>query len=271
MFVTTKKKYSLINCKNGNFLNLIQKYSYDFHQNDIIAGKIISLETTGMLVDIGSLGTSFLPFQEVNYNKKNINTDLIINQIREFLILNQFIKRNLIIISAYRLDCLRSWKRIKVMSQEDIIINTEVIGLNKGGFLTSVESLIGFIPNSHLPSIKNNVPNIKELKVKVLEINKQDNILNLSNKCALISQNIDQLHVGNILEGIIEEIKPYGIYISINNLTALLHQAEIPKIYKKNLYEIFKLGNRLIVKILHVDIKYGRIFVTLNNENKTNN
>lgn len=258
------KQYSLINFKDSNFITLVKKYAYAFHCNDIVAGKIISIEATGILVDIGSIQTGFLPFQEMaSYTKKEAAI-LNISQIREFLILNQFGNKKLLILSASQLDAQRAWKRIKIIDEEESIVNTKVIGFNKGGALTLIESLIGFIPNSHLPSFSINNKEIRSLEVKILESNKQNNILTLSCKCALISQNINELKIGNKLEGIIEKIKPYGIYIAIKQLTVLLHQAEIPKEYKKDLNENFKVGETLQVQIVHVDTKYGRVFVSLN-------
>nr|YP_010330135.1 ribosomal protein S1 [Porphyridium aerugineum]UNJ17851.1 ribosomal protein S1 [Porphyridium aerugineum] len=261
-------KYALINFKDRNFVQLIKQYEYNFHSNDIIAGKIISLEVSGMLVDIGSIRTGFLPFQELSYNLYAEILRLEINQIREFLILKQLnvvFNQNLMILSIYQLDAIRVWKRLKVMDQEDVILQTNMLGYNKGGALVALEGLIGFIPKSHLPFFNDKMQYLSQLPVTILEANKQKNILTLSTKCALLRQNLNEFKIGKQIEGTIQEIKPYGICISINHLMGLLHQSEIPK--NQEIDRNFHVGQKLQVKILHVDIKYGRIFFSLKNLN----
>ena len=140
-----------INFTNKEFEYVLDKYSYNLNPGDIVAGTIFNKETKGFIVDIGVNIAGYLPEDELELNKKveNYKTDLI-NQTREFFILAKNEKSEQLILSIKRLDYIRAWKRIKQIEKEDIIIETSIAHINKGGILIKLEGLAGFIPNSHI-------------------------------------------------------------------------------------------------------------------------
>lgn len=46
-----------------------------------------------------------------------------------------------------------AWHRIRQMSQEDIKVEAEVLGANRGGLIVSVGHIRGFMPGSHLSQV----------------------------------------------------------------------------------------------------------------------
>lgn len=250
----------ILNFTDKNLANLIQKHDYDFNYNDIIAGTIISKEKNGILVDIGSNITGFLPLQEITINKLGQPIEVNINDKREFIILNKCLHKNYIVLSMSKIDNIRSWQRIKAIQQEDVISIMQIIGYNRGGILTNFESLCGFIPNSHFISkdAQDKDSNYNRY-FKVLEIDRELNRLTLSEKCALLSKNVDELNVGKYISGTIEDIKPYGLLVKVKMIQGLLHKSEIPNISTKKLSNVFSRGESIRVKIIYVDLKRGRV------------
>nr|YP_009297170.1 ribosomal protein S1 [Porphyridium sordidum]AOM66513.1 ribosomal protein S1 [Porphyridium sordidum] len=253
-------KNSILSFSDRSLANLIQEHNYSFNYNDIIAGTVISKEEKGILVDIGTDIAGFLPIQEITIGQYGKAINLEINDKLEFIILHKCLHKNYLILSMAKIDNIRSWQRIKVMHQEDITTITKVLGYNRGGVLVTIESLCGFIPNSHLISKniqKNNT--LFELKCKILEIDRELNRLTLSEKCALLSEHINELTVGKYVYGTIEDIKPYGLLIKVKMIQGLLHKSEIPNIAGKELSNLFCRGENIKVKIIYVDLKKGRV------------
>lgn len=59
---------------------------------------------------------------------------------------------------------------------------------------------------------------------------------------------------GNIVEGKVVGVKPYGIFVSLeDNILGLLHISEISEGYVANIYKIVKIGDTIETKILDVD------------------
>ena len=62
-------KFSL-NFENNYFFRILKKYNYQFADGDILAGKIISFEKYGFILDIGTKILAYLPKSELFFEKK---------------------------------------------------------------------------------------------------------------------------------------------------------------------------------------------------------
>ena len=81
----------------------------------------------------------------------------------------------------------------------------------------------------------------------------------LSYKRVVLKMYNDKFNVGQIVNGVVTNIKPYGVFVDIGNASGLLHISEISNKHIDNLEEIFEIGTKIIVSIIHLDTKQGRI------------
>lgn len=248
-----------------NFAAVLQKYKYDLNLGDIVAGTIFSFELNGVLVDIGTPISAYLPIQEVSSNQDLNNfTSLNINDTREFFLLDYNIQSKQLILSIRRLEYIRAWKRIRQLLAEDSLLNVMIKGFNKGGMIINLEGISGFVPNSHLGNFqKSEQFNNKFIKLKLLNVEEKSNNLILSHRRALISQASSNLIVGNIIEGIINQITPYGLFIKVGNLKGLVHISEINIKELEQISSQFKIGDTIKAVIIHVDKKQGRLSLSM--------
>nr|YP_010902568.1 ribosomal protein S1 [Hypnea nidifica]WCH54423.1 ribosomal protein S1 [Hypnea nidifica] len=258
------------NFTENNFAFVLNAYKYNINLGDIVAGTIFNIEKRGFLVDIGLSIACYLPYEEIslNYKKtKNIHYSYSINNAtREFFILAFNKKNNQLILSIKRLEYIRAWKRIKQIENEDIILNLKICYQNRGGIITILEGIQGFIPNSHLEPIENKILQQKKyIPCKLLLADEKSNKLILSYKKALLSLVSKKLKIGNIVNGKIIKIENYGIFLEIYNILSLLHISEIEKSNITKIDTLFKIGDMIKVKILHIDMQQGRISVSTRN------
>nr|QCI08285.1 ribosomal protein S1 [Pterothamnion crispum] len=244
---------------NTNFSIMLKKYNYNLHTGDIVAGTIFNQEKTGFLVDIGDRIAGYLPIEEIGLTfNENKDIKYLHKTTREFFILAYDIEMKQLILSVKRLEYIRAWKRIKQIQKENIILNLPIDHINKGGIITHIEGLQGFIPNSHIiHDIEKD--NIKQIQCKFLITDDKNNQIILSNKSALLYVSSHKYRIGEIIYGKIKQIKQYGLFIDINNIIALLHISEISSAYIDNLYQSFQTEKIIKVKIIHIDFKQGRI------------
>nr|YP_009296498.1 ribosomal protein S1 [Thorea hispida]AOM65433.1 ribosomal protein S1 [Thorea hispida] len=249
---------------NNYYQYVLNKYKYLFQPGDIIAGTIFSKETTGYLVNIGAKYAAYLPNKEIKLDSDNsLNNSLLANTTCEFFIFNTNKKSHQLILSLKRLVYIKSWQRIKQLQYENTIIYTYIYGTNKGGILVKFENIQGFIPKSHIGYTKQNIELRNEnICCKFLLVNEYKNKLIVSHKCALLEKNIEKIKVGYIIKAPITYIKPYGILVNIYNLPALLHISEINKEKITNLHQLFKIGETILVKVIHINIKQGKLLVS---------
>ena len=244
---------------------MLKKYNYNLHPGDIVAGTIFHQENKGFLVNIGYHTAGYLPIEEIhlNFNEKN-DTNMLIKTTREFFIIAYNKKIKQLILSIRRLEYIRAWKRIKQMQKENIIFNLKLENINKGGIITYIEGLQGFIPNSHIIKTNNKLDS-NYIKCKFLITDEKKNQIILSNKSASLYLSLHKFRIAEIVYGKIIEIKQYGIFININKILALLHISEISSEYIPNLTKTFSIGELIKIKIIHIDFKQGRISLSKKN------
>lgn len=243
-----------------DFGSVLSKYKYKLSIGDITAGTIFSDEKRGFLVDIGENIVAYLPNDEIRINRYE-KTKPFTNNSREFFIVAHNKKVKQLILSIKRLEYIRGWERIKQIKQEDATINLDIYKINKGGLITAVEGIQGFIPNSHMVDISEKKIIIsKQIKCQLLFVNEKTNSIVLSQKRAALKNLIPKIHVGQNVTGIIIKIQKYGVFISIHGFPALLHASEISD--KINNTEKFYIGGHLLVQIIHIDTKQGRLSVS---------
>jgi len=249
------------NFTHRDFASVLSRYKYRLNIGDITAGTIFSEEKKGFLVDIGESIAGYLPKDEISINKYNITIPKI-NNSREFFILAYNKKSQQLILSIKRLEYIRGWERIKQIKQEDITIDFHVNRINKGGILTTLEGIQGFIPNSHINKIamKTSLIN-KKIKCKLLFIHEKTNTIIISHKRTILTNMLPNIYLGKITIGKINSIKNYGIFIDVDGFLGLLHISEIENenINNKNLFFI---GNVISIQIIHIDTKQARLSVS---------
>nr|ARW68390.1 ribosomal protein S1 [Chondria sp. (in: red algae)] len=257
--------------KVNKFTQILQQYKYNLNKGDIVAGTIIYQEKSGFLINIGTKIAGYLPEEEIKIrsNNNHVVKSFLINTTREFFLITKNTNTNQPIVSIKRLDYIRAWKRIKQLYVEDILLNVKINYINKGGLITYVENIQSFIPKSHI-EIKDKNLIIKNLSkdyidCKLLTLNEQKNQLILSNKKAMLTSSRHKFKLGELLYGKIIFIKPYGLFLEIYGIKALLHVSEIGFTYIKNINRFFNIGKLIKIKVIHINIKQGRLSVSKRN------
>nr|ARW64247.1 ribosomal protein S1 [Chondria sp. (in: red algae)] len=265
-----KKDQNFKHVKINKFTKILEQYKYALNNGDILAGTIAYKEKSGFLVNIGTQVSGYLPYEELKI-KSNQNSQIcfLINVTREFFLINKNISYRQPILSIKRLEYIRGWKRIKQIFAEDISLKLTVKYINKGGIITYLEGIQGFIPKSHIELryinlIKKNIQ-FNHIDCKLLTFNEQKNQLILSHKKALLTSSKHKFKLGELVYGKVIFIKSYGLFLDIYDIKALLHVSEIGFTYIKNMNIFFNIGKIIKVKIIHINTQQGRLSVSKRN------
>ena len=77
-------------------------------------------------------------------------------------------------------------------------------------------------------------------------------------KAALVTK-FSELELGQLIEGKILAVKPYGFFVDLGGASGLLHQSSVTKGTIRNLREIFVEGEQIRALINEIDLEKGRI------------
>lgn len=228
---------------------------------ETIKGKVIALESDGLYIDIGGKAPGFMPKKECGLGViTNFKEKFTIGLEMEVLVIKEQNADGMVTVSARALILRQSWEKVASSAKNGELIQVTINGFNRGGLTCDVDGLRGFIPRSQLENGQDYQSLVsKNLKVAFLEVNPETRKLVLSEKKALLVSKFADLKLGQLIEGEVLAIKPYGFFVDLGGASGLLHQSSITNGSIRNLREIFVEGELIKALITEIDLERGRI------------
>ena len=228
---------------------------------ETIKGKVIALESDGLYIDIGGKAPGFMPKKECGLGViTNFKEKFSIGLEMEVLVIKEQNADGMVTVSARALILRQSWEKVASSAKNGELIQVTINGFNRGGLTCDVDGLRGFIPRSQLENGQDYQSLVsKNLKVAFLEVNPETRKLVLSEKKALLVSKFADLKLGQLIEGEVLAIKPYGFFVDLGGASGLLHQSSITNGSIRNLREIFVEGEVIKALITEIDLERGRI------------
>lgn len=247
-----------------DFAKALEKHDYQFQKGQIVRGKVFQIDHDGAYVDIGGKSSAFLPQDEASLRAgTDLSEVLPINEELEFLIIRDQDAEGQVTISRKQLEMRQIWDKLLEMQENSQTVQVRVTGINKGGVTVDLLGVRGFIPRSHI-SERDNLEALKgqSLTVGFLEINRETKKLVLSQRLAARSSNFSLLELGQLVEGKITGIKPFGVFVDLNGASALLHIKQVSQKFIESLEKVFQVGQPIKAVIIDLDQGKGRIAIS---------
>ena len=228
---------------------------------DVVQGKVIGIESDGVYVDIGGKAPGFMPKKECGLGvitnlKERFPAGLPI----EVLVTREQNADGMVTISARALALRQSWDKLRQQEKDGKVVQVKINGFNRGGVTCDLEGLRGFIPRSQLQDGEQHEALMgKTIGVAFLEVNPETRKLVLSEKKAATAARFSQLEVGQLVEGKVVALKPYGFFIDLGGVSGLLHQSSVTGGVLRDLREAFEVGESIKALVTQVDPGRGRI------------
>jgi small subunit ribosomal protein S1 len=227
----------------------------------VVHGVVIGLESDGVYVDIGGKAPGFMPKQECGLGvitnlkerfPKGLEVDVLVTREQN--------ADGMVTVSARALALRQSWEKVRQLDKDGKVMQVKINGFNRGGVTCDLEGLRGFIPRSQLNEGENHEALVgRTLGVVFLEVNPETRKLVLSEKKASTAARFSELEVGQLVEGRIVSVKPYGFFVDLGGVSGLLHQSCITGGALRSLREVFDQGEVIRALITEVDPGRGRI------------
>ncbi|MBD1940854.1 S1 RNA-binding domain-containing protein [Coleofasciculus sp. FACHB-712] len=234
-----------------------------FRPGDVVIGKASALEPEGALIDIGAPTAIFLPIREMSINEIDSPEEALqLNESREFLIVNQYDEAgNLILgLSIRQLEKKLAWERVRQMQAENITVYAIIFEAHRFGVSVKVEGLRGCVLHSRLDTRKPKEELMgEEIPIKIVEVDEDRDRLFVSHRLALYPAGIKHLEVGQVVTGRVLALKPYGAFINIAVINALLHISEISHADFDKPESIFKVDDEIKAMIISMDAEKDRV------------
>jgi small subunit ribosomal protein S1 len=238
-----------------DFAKALEQHDYQFQKGQTVRGKVASYESDGIYVDVGGKAAAFLPVEEASLGRiANLAEFLPIGEEREFMIIREQDADGQVTLSLRQLQIKQVWQNLAELQEDKQSVQARVSGVNKGGVTVDVQGIRGFIPRSHLVDRENLEALIgRALTVSPIEVDPERRRLVLSQRLATQAASLGQLSAGQLIEGRITSIKPFGVFVEFNGTTGLLHINQVSKNYVASLEALFSHGQSIRALIIDVD------------------
>ena len=232
--------------------------------NEVVTGKVKSITKREVRVDIGMKSDAIIPVSEFRYNP-----DLKVGDEVEVFIEALEDKNGQLRLSHKKACQTRSWDRVNQALENDEVIKGYVKSRTKGGMIVDIFGIEAFLPGSQIdvrPIRDYDVYVDKTMEFKVVKINQEFKNVVVSHK-ALIEAELEQqkkeiiskLEKGQVLEGKVKNITPYGVFVDLGGVDGLVHITDLSWGRVSDPREVVELDQDIKVAILDFDDEKKRI------------
>ena len=227
-------------------------------ENEVVTGTVKAISKREVRVDIGMKSDAIIPVSEFRYNP-----DLKVGDEVEVYIETLEDKNGQLRLSHKKACQTRSWDRVNEALQNDEVIKGYVKSRTKGGMIVDVFGIEAFLPGSQIdvrPIRDYDVFVDKTMEFKVVKINQEYKNVVVSHK-ALIEAELEQqkkeiiskLEKGQVLEGKVKNITPYGVFVDLGGVDGLVHITDLSWGRVSDPHEVVELDQDIKVVIIDFD------------------
>jgi small subunit ribosomal protein S1 len=255
---------------------LIPDYESTFptiNEGEVVHGTVVRVDKDEVLVDIGYKSEGVIPVAELSIRRSvNPLDEVSVGDEIDALVLTKEDAEGRLILSKKRARFELAWKAIEQAAESGDPVNGRVIEVVKGGLILDL-GVRGFLPAS-LVDIRR-VQDLdefmgKELRAKVIELNRSRNNVVLSRRAVLEDERkemrqaiLDRLNPGDVVEGTISNIVDFGAFVDLDGMDGLIHISELSWSHVNHPSEVLDIGQEVKVKVLDIDRDRQRISLGL--------
>lgn len=248
-------------------------------RGEIITGAVMGASPDGVIVDVGTKTEAVIPQSEMLSLGVDGQARLKAGDSVRVMVLQPMSAEGHGVVSLDRARGEEGWEILAARLETGETFTAEIVGHNRGGVLANVEGVNAFIPLSQVDSIRRDDPDAsaalatlvgREVRLKVIEINRRKNRAILSERAAMTEWRreqkeriIDELREGEIHEGRVSSITDFGVFVDLGGADGLAHLTELTWERGKKARDLYSVGDQVKAYVLRVDRETRKISLSL--------
>jgi small subunit ribosomal protein S1 len=242
-------------------------------KGDIVRGKIIKVDADQAFVDVGYKYDGVIPIRELSsLSLENAAQAVEVGQEVELRVVSNNDAKEQLILSKRAVDSEKAWDRLHKALESKEILEATVAEVVKGGLVVDI-GLRGFVPASMVE--RHFVEDFSDykgrtLRLRVKELDREKNKVILSQKDVLDEEYekkkqeiMGSLQVGQVLEGTVQRLTPFGAFVDIGGIDGLVHISEMAWHHVEKASDVVKEGDKVKVQVLKLDPEKEKISLSI--------
>ena len=264
---------------DAEFLKYIEE-DLDFDlpaRGDLRQGVIVEVRPSEILVNVGSKRDGVVPQSDLARLDPEFVKSLKEGEVVDVVVSRQPDDDGIFVLSMSEAQQRKDWILAQELLESGEITSHRVVGYNKGGLTVEFNQLRGFVPASHVVDMPRNLSEDQRreqfekrinstLNLIVIEVERRRRRLVMSEmlaerqlRDAAKERLFDTLKVGDVLEGEVRSIRPFGAFVDIGGADGLLHVSEIDWMPLNHPRDAVQVGDKVTVQVIRLDPENHRI------------
>jgi len=254
--------------------SLVEDYDYERpKRGQVVKGEIIWIEEDSILMDIGQKRDAVVPGKDLSDVDDEYLATLSVGDRVPVYVTQTPVGDEELMVSLNRGIEYQNWEKAEQLHKDNTMVELEVVDQNRGGLLVKYKNLTGFVPNSHIPSIRRGLDRQKigqikremigsTLAVKPIEVNPNKRRLVFSARAAQEEKRkkrLRELEEGDVIESNIVNVVDFGVFVDLDGVDGLVHKSELDWERINNPHKHFKVSEEITVKVLDVEVDRERV------------
>ncbi len=259
----------MANAKKITMDELLEKNEDSFKKaiaGDTVSGTVLSVKKHEILIDLGAQGVGLVPRREASFVKNLKEGDEVTASVIEAEMDDGYV-----LLSLRKAVKDKGWDEILSKLENNETVDVTPFDANRGGLLVEYEGIRGFLPVSqlsaeHYPRVGSSDKDEilqrlnslvgKTIKARILDANKKENKLILSEKEAIkdgLAARFAELKIGDVVKGVVTGVVDFGVFVNVDGIEGLVHISEISWERVSNPSDYVKVGDIIEAKIIAID------------------
>ena len=249
---------------------------------EIREGTIASIGPGQILVSIGAKSEGIISGRELEVIDSEDRDAFEVGQEIPVFVVSPEDSNGNVVLSYKRAQEQMAWVAVEELLESDDVIESKILGYNKGGLIVGVHGLRGFVPASQISALRRSqaigdTPEQRWAKmigepisVRIIEVDRERRRLILSERAAssesrqsIKERVIEELEEGKAYTGRVTSLADFGAFVNINGADGLVHLSELSWERVQHPNEVLEVGQEVKVKVINVDRDKKRIGLSL--------
>ncbi len=249
-------------------------------RGDVLSGRVVALDTQGMIVDLGLKRDGVVPRTEIDKLREE-GVEFTVDQEVPVVIIEPEDKDGNLRVSVNQGRQQKDWLTAERLMAAAEMWEGAVTGYNRGGLIVQFGDIQAFVPVSHITDLPRGIPeNERQSRLaqlvgrpmgfKVIEVDRQRRRLVLSQRNAQKEYRekqkarlLDNLAEGQVRQGVVTGLRDFGAFVDLGGADGLIHISELSWRRVKHPSEVLTIGQSVEVEVLKVDREAKRIGLSL--------
>ncbi len=249
---------------------------------EIRKGMIASISSSQILISVGAKSEGVVAGRELEQLTAEERAELQVGQEVNVYVLNPEDQNGNVVLSFKRAQEEMSWENVEKMIADETVIDTKIIGFNKGGLIVAVGNLRGFVPSSQISAARRaqssgDTPEQRwqkmvgqAISVRIIEVDRERRRLILSerststeSRSSMKDRVISELEEGKVYTGKVTSLADFGAFVNVNGADGLVHLSELSWDRLAHPKEMLEVGQEVKVKVINIDRDKKRIGLSM--------